>query len=93
MIALIIRRGIEAFDATAELSDSEDARLITESASEQFQRITVGSPLPPMTLVEIERNHQDDIAWAGLRKKIGKAFTGYFSRRIAFNSNHEVLVQ
>jgi len=95
VIALIIQRGIEALDAMAELSDSEseDAQLITESASEQFQRITVGSPLPSMTLAEIERNHQDDIAWTGLRKKIGKAFTGYFSRRIAFNSNDEVLVQ
>ena len=93
MIALIIQRGIEALDAMAEPSDSEDAQLITESASEQFQRITVGSPLPSMTLADIERNHQDDIAWTGLRKKIGKAFTEYFSRRIAFNSNDEVLVQ
>ena len=90
VIALIIRRGIEVLDAMAEPSD---AQLITESDSEQFQRITVGSPLPPTTLAEIERNHRDDIAWTGLRKKIGKAFTGYLSRRIAFNSNDEVLVQ
>ena len=90
MITLIIQCEIKALDTMAELSDSEDAQLITKSASEQFQHITVGLPLPLMTLAEIEQNHQDDIAWTGLRKKIGKAFTGYFSHWIAF---HEMLVQ
>ena len=78
-------------DAAAE--PSEDDGLISESASEQHQRITVGSSLPVTTLAEIERNHRDDTAWTGLRKKISKAFTGYFNRRIAFNANDEVRAQ
>jgi hypothetical protein len=92
VIASIIRRGIDALDsAMAELS--EDDHLITESASEHSQHIAVGSSLPVTTLAELERMHRDDEAWTGLRKKIGKAFSGYFSCRITFNSNDEVRAQ
>ena len=102
MIASIIWRGIDALDiSVAKINDSEsesDGRLNTEPDSEgsehpQLERITVGSSLPITTLAELEREHRDDEAWTGLRKKTGKAFTGYFSRRITFNSNDEVRPQ
>ena len=91
MIASIMRRGIDALDSVAELS--EDNRMITETVSEDPQHITVGSSLPVTTLAELEWEHRDDEAWTGLRKKTGKAFTGYFSRRITFNSHDEVRFQ
>ena len=104
MIASIIRRGIDALDISvaeaAEFSkDSEsDDRMDTDpepdsEGSKHSQRITVGSSLPITTLAELEREHGDDEAWTGLRKKTGKAFTGYFSRRITFNSYDEVRPQ
>jgi len=89
VIASIIRRGIDALDSTmAELS--EDGCVITEPILEHSQHIAVGSSLPVTTLAELERSHRDDEAWTGLRKKVSKAFTGYFSHRIAFNFNDEV---
>ena len=91
MIASIIRRGIDTLDTRmAELG--EDDQMITEPGpvSDHPQHITVGASLPITTLAELEREHRDDTAWTGLRKKIGKAFTGYFSHRIVFDSNNEV---
>lgn len=103
MIASIIWRGIDALDisvADSEINDPEsDGRLNTEpdnsegSEHPQLERITVGSSLPITTLGELEREHRDDEAWTGFRKKTGKAFSGYFSRRITFNSNDEVRPQ
>jgi hypothetical protein len=94
VIASIIRRGINAFDnSVADLEliskDSESDEPDSEG-SKYLQRITVGSSLPVTNLAELERAHGDDEAWRGLRKKIGKAFTGYFSYHITFNSHDEV---
>jgi hypothetical protein len=104
MIASIIWRGIDALDiSVAELNQDSDDHVTVNSntvnnvpdseASKQPQRITVGSSLPITTLAELEREHGDDEAWTGLRKKTGKAFTGYFSRRITFSSHDEVRSQ
>jgi len=88
VIASIIRRGIDTLDSMSELS--EDDTITAKPISEGSGHITVGSSLPVATLAELEREHREDEAWVALRKKIGKAFTGYFSRRIAFDSNTEV---
>jgi hypothetical protein len=87
-------RRIDAMDiSVAEHSKDGDDHLNTEPNSEGSkdpQHITVGSSLPITTLAELERKHSDDEAWTGLRKKIGKAFSGYFSCRITFNSHEKV---
>jgi hypothetical protein len=94
VIASIIWRGIDALDTMAKLSNSEDNLIqVTEPISGDLRHITVGSSLPVTTLVELEREHRGDEAWTGLRKKIGKAFTGYFNHRVAFGSNDHVRAQ
>jgi hypothetical protein len=97
VIASIIWRGIDAMDSVAKLNQDSDDHVDSDEpdleASKHSQHITVGSSLPVTTLAELEREHGDDEAWIGLRKKTGKAFTGYFSRRITFNSHDEVRPQ
>jgi hypothetical protein len=101
VIASIIWRGIDALDIrVAKLNQDSDNHMNTvdepdsdSEGSKHPQHITVGSSLPTTTLAELEQEHRDDEAWTGLRKKTGKAFTGYFSRRINFNSHDEVRPQ
>ena len=92
MIASIIWCRIDALDAS--VADSGHMNTEPDSDnSEGSKCIIVGSSLPITTLAELEWVHGDDEAWTGLRKNIGKAFSGYFNCRITFNSHEEVRPQ
>lgn len=66
--AMAIREAIEVFDSSRNDSAVEEENLEVEGPD--MLHVSVGSPLPPTVLSQVEHLHSNDPAFSGLRKKV-----------------------
>ena len=100
LVALTIRRKLEAFDEKAQSKlDSDNGQILqvvvrrTQTTNIGSEHISLGSPSPSISIAEIEQRRVDDLAFTNFRKKIGKAFSNYFNEHIKFNAVDQVCRQ
>jgi hypothetical protein len=97
LIALMIRRKIEAFDAKAQSTDNPvDIQVVarrTQNSPQSIigsEHVSLGSPSASVSIAEIEQRRVVDLTFTDFRKKIGKAFSNYFNESIKFNATDQV---
>jgi hypothetical protein len=97
LVNMIIRTKIDQFDSKAASQEHEtqinERRTVTVNVI-GTSHVSLGSPLPAMTLGELEIQFSDDSAFRNLRKRLNKRSSSLFklSTAIRFESIQQVYI-
>jgi hypothetical protein len=94
---MIIRTKVDLLDSKAASQledDSETLNRIKERTVIGTSHVSLGSPLPAMTLGELENQFSGDLAFRDLRKRLNKRSSSLFrlSTAIRFESIQQVYI-
>ena len=87
---MIIRTKIDQLDSKAVSQEGETRRMKKRTVI-GTSHVSLGSPLPAMTLDELEKQFSDDLAFHNLRKRLNKRSSSLFKcGTIRFESIQQV---
>jgi hypothetical protein len=92
LVAMIIRTKIDQLDN--KIAPQEGETQTKEPPAIGTSHVSIGSPLPAMTLGELELQFSDDLAFHSLRKRLNKRSSSLFklSAAIRFESIQQVCI-
>jgi hypothetical protein len=89
LVTMIIRTKIDQLDSKQEGETRMKERTVIGTS-----HVSLGSPLPAMTLDELEKQFSDDLAFHNLRKRLNKRSSSLFKfgTTIRFESIQQVYI-
>src|SRR5882762_2414375 len=78
LVTMIIRSKIDQRDSLSKATSQEDETQMKERTVIGSSHVSLGSPLPAMTLGELEIQFSDDLAFRDVRKRLNKRSSALF---------------